>query len=99
MALIAFSTLSPIGLRPHVGGPNYERLFAFVLIGGLFGVAYPRHLPRIAVIVVGFALGLEVLQMMIPGRHARLFDAVVKCCGGIAGVTAAACFNWLVRRF
>jgi hypothetical protein len=96
---IAFSTLSPIALRPHIGGPNYERLFAFALIGGLFGLAYPRHLLRVAIIVVGVAVGLEILQMIIPGRHAMMFDAVVKSCGGIAGVVAAAILNRLLRRF
>ncbi|MBS9719790.1 VanZ family protein [Tianweitania sp. BSSL-BM11] len=96
---IAFSTLSPIGLRPHLGGPNYERLFAFALIGALFGLAYPKHLLRIAIIVVGFAVGLEILQMIIPGRHARMFDAVVKACGGMAGVFVAAILNSLLRRF
>lgn len=94
---VVFSTLSPIGLRPHVGGPNYERLLAFAVIGGLFGVAYPQHLLRTALIVVGFALGLEVLQMIIPGRHARLFDALVKSCGGIVGVMAAAILNRLLK--
>jgi VanZ family protein len=94
---VGFSTLSPIGLRPHVGGPNYERLFAFALIGGLFGLAYPRDLLRTMIIVVGFALGLEILQMIIPGRHARMFDALVKSCGGIAGVITAAMLNRLLR--
>lgn len=96
---VAFSTLSPIELRPHVGGANYERLIAFALIGGLFGMAYPRHLLRVMIIVVGVAIGLEILQMIIPGRHARMFDAVVKSCGGIAGVFAAAIANRLLRRF
>ena len=95
---VAFSTLSPIGLRPHVGGANYERLYAFALIGSLFGLAYPRHLLRIAIIIVAVALGLEVLQMIIPGRHGRMFDAVVKSCGGVAGVVAAAILNRLLRR-
>ena len=94
---IVFSTLSPIGLRPHVGGPNYERLFAFALIGALFGLAYPKHLVRITIIVVGFALGLEILQMIIPGRHGRMFDAVVKSCGAMAGVSVAAMLNRLLR--
>jgi VanZ family protein len=49
------------------------------------------------IIVVGFALGLEILQMIIPGRHARMFDALVKSCGGVAGVITAAMLNRLLR--
>lgn len=38
---IAFVTLSPIGLRPHIAAPNLERFAAFAMLGLLFGMAYP----------------------------------------------------------
>ncbi|MBP0438807.1 VanZ family protein [Tianweitania sediminis] len=98
LAAIAFVTLSPIGLRPHVGGPNTERLLAFVLLGCLFGLAHPRRLGLVAAILVAAALSFELLQELVPGRHGRLPDALVKCAGGLAGVAGAALLNRLRGR-
>jgi hypothetical protein len=44
-ALIVFSTISPLSMRPvATADPNIERFAAFALLGFLFGLAYPRRL-------------------------------------------------------
>lgn len=89
LAFIAYATLSPIGLRPHVGGPGFEHLAAFAVTGLLFGLAYPRALVPVIVLVLCSACILEVLQLFVPGRHARVSDLVVKLAGGGIGIIAA----------
>ena len=88
--MIVYSTLSPIQLRPRTGYPDVERFGAFFLAGGCFAIAYPRHRRWVSLaLVVGAGL-LEASQLLAPGRHAHLHDAVVKAVGGIVGLTIAA---------
>lgn len=95
---IVFATLSPIGLRPHVGDVSGERFLAFAAIGLLFGVAYPRHLWLVTLLVGGGAVGLEVLQHLTPDRHGRIPDALVKLVGALAGTGLAYVFGGTMRK-
>lgn len=95
LAVIALITLSPIGLRPETGlSPQIERFVAFAVVGTLFAAAYPRYILFAAVIVLGAAVMLELLQLLAPSRHGRLFDAGVKVAGGLVGLSA----GWIVAQ-
>lgn len=94
---IAFATLSPIGLRPHVGNVSGERFFAFAAVGLLFGLAYPRHLWLVTLMVGGTAVGLEVLQHLTPDRHGQIPDALVKLAGALSGTGLAYVFSGTTR--
>ncbi|WP_349627439.1 hypothetical protein [Rhodopseudomonas palustris] len=100
LAGIAFATLSPIGLRPTTGvSPSIERFAAFALVGALFAAAYPRYILFAAAIVIGAAVLLELIQLLEPSRHGRLFDASVKLAGGTLGLAAGSIVGrWLRRR-
>ncbi|MDK1377416.1 MULTISPECIES: VanZ family protein [unclassified Sinorhizobium] len=90
--VIAYSTLSPIGMRPHIGTwVHVERFGAFGLLGLLFMIAYPGRLWFVIAIVLGTAVGFELLQMLSMDRHARWEDLAVKLAGGGCGIVAA-CF-------
>lgn len=53
LGVIAYSTLSPLDLRPHMGSSvQIERFGAFGLTGLMFAVAYPRRLPSVLAIVL-----------------------------------------------
>jgi VanZ family protein len=39
-------------------------------------------------IVLGSAVLLEFMQLLTPGRHGRILDAVEKIAGGAAGIFA-----------
>ena len=95
LAFIAFATLSPLALRPEVGDANLERFGAYALAGLLLALAYPRHLILVVSFVVAFAAILEILQLLVPDRHAQFANAYVKAAGGVAGVAA----GFLVSRF
>jgi hypothetical protein len=83
---ILVMTLGPVGLRPQLGHPSIERFVAYLALGGAFSVGYPRHRAWVALSVVCLALGLEVGQLFVPGRDARIPDAMVKVVGAVSGV-------------
>jgi len=89
-AFIVFATLSPIDLRPVSLLPvNLERAAAFAVLGVVFALAYPRHMVLVAGLIAVTAVGLEVLQILGPGRHGRLLDLLVKAAGGLFGIAMA----------
>jgi len=96
LAVIALITLGPIGLRPVTGlSPQIERFVAFAIVGALFAAAYPRYILFAVVVVLGAAVMLELLQLLAPSRHGRLFDASVKVAGGVVGL----CAGWIVAHW
>jgi VanZ family protein len=94
-AAVTFATLGPARLRPHSDlGQDGEHAFAFLLIGLAFGLAYTRNrllTAAIAVVMIGV---LELLQLFVPGRHARLEDFVVDALTACVGLVAAAALDW-----
>ena len=58
-------------------------------MGFLFCLAYPRRLLFICCLVLGSAILLELLQLIIPDRDARVIDATEKFLGGAAGILVA----------
>jgi len=98
-AAVVFATLGPARLRPHSDlGQDGEHALAFVLVGLAFGLAYRRHrllTAGIAVVLIGV---LELLQLWMPGRHARLEDFIVDALAACAGIAVAAALDRLVRR-
>jgi hypothetical protein len=98
-AAVTFATLGPARFRPHSNlGHDGEHALAFVLIGIVFGLAYPRHWllkSAIAVVVIGF---IEILQLWAPGRHARFEDFAVDALAACAGLALAAAVDWALQR-
>jgi hypothetical protein len=98
-AAVTFATLGPPSYRPHSAlGQDAEHALAFVLVGLAFGLAYPRRrllTAGVAIILIGV---LEMLQLWMPGRHARLEDFVVDALAACAGTAVAAMLDWSMRR-
>jgi VanZ family protein len=97
LAFIAYATLSPINARPVIANLQLEHFAAFALLGFAFGLAYPKRLLPVVMIVVGSALALEALQLLTPDRHGRILDAFVKAVGGICGVGVSQAAFFLLR--
>lgn len=89
LGFVIFATLSPIGDRPQVGNFHFERIGAFGLVGLLFGLAFPRRILAISVVVLGSAALLEALQLLTPDRDGAILDVIEKISGGIAGIATA----------
>ena len=80
---------SPIHDRPTLpASSSFEHLAAFVALGVLFLLAYPRQTVFVCLIVLGSALMLEILQLLTHDRHARIQDAMEKMAGGVLGIVA-----------
>jgi VanZ family protein len=98
LIFIAYATLSPASARPEFTSTEpalvvlIERFGAYGLLGLLFYLAYPRRIVLVCLIVFGAAIVLELLQILIPDRDARIIDAFEKLAGGATGVWAARVF-------
>ena len=51
-----------------------EHLSIFLLAGLAFGLGYPDRYPLQTIALVLFAAAVELVQVWVPGRHARLSD-------------------------
>jgi VanZ family protein len=98
-AAVTFATLGPPRYRPHsMLGQDGEHALAFVLVGLAFGLAYPQRrllTTGIAVVLIGV---LELLQLWMPGRHARWEDFIVDALAACIGIAVAAMLDWTVQR-
>jgi VanZ family protein len=98
-AAVTFATLGPANLRPHFYfGQNGEHAFAFVLVGIAFGLAYRSNRPLTAAVTIVLIGVLEMLQLWVPGRHARLEDFVVDALAASVGLLLVTAVEWIRAR-
>ncbi len=90
VGFIVFATLGPQSLRPHLGDAQLERFGAYFVTALALVLAYPKRPWTIALATVGFALLLELSQLLVPGRDAGISDAMAKALGGSSGAAIAA---------
>ena len=96
---VTFATLGPPRHRPHSDlGQIGEHTLAFVLVGFAFAVAYPRHRLSAAAITTVMVGVLELVQLFVPGRHARLEDFVVDALGALTGYAIALGIDVAIER-
>lgn len=89
----AITTLSilPPDLRPDTGVPHHLEHFAIYFATGLaFGLGYERKESLLAVLLVIFSAAIEVAQLFVPGRHARLSDFIVDAVAVCVGLLTVA---------
>jgi hypothetical protein len=98
-AAVTFFTLGPPRLRPHAMlGQDADHSLAFLMVGLAFAFAYSQH-RRLAVVMSVVLIGaLELLQFVVPGRHARLEDFVVDALAAITGFALASVLDWAKER-
>ena len=80
LLIVAITVLSlvPPRLRPETGVPhNLEHFAIFAAAGLAFGFGYSRRPTSVAIALLIFAVGIELAQTLVPGRHARLSDLIV----------------------
>jgi hypothetical protein len=93
-AAIVLLSIVPPAFRPETMFPHaFEHAGIFLVTGSAFAVAYDQSKGLLTSSMVTFSAAVEVLQLFVPGRHARVSDFVVDtvaiCCGLIIG--------WLAR--
>jgi len=90
VAVIALTVVPP-ELRPVSGLPHaVEHLVIFFLLGTSFAIGYPHHAYSLCILGISFVAALEIMQIFIPGRHARLSDFIVDAASACAGIAVTA---------
>jgi VanZ family protein len=85
-AIIVLSVVPP-DFRPVTPAPqNVEHLAIFFLTGLAFGQGYDTRPFLQTIGLVTFSAAIELLQLSIPGRHARLSDFFVNAVSVALGV-------------
>lgn len=99
LALIILVTVAPIGARPStLTSTDLDRALAFVVMSGLFIVAYPKRVFPIAAVLLLAAFAIELTQYVSVTRHPQLHDAVVKAIGVVVGVSGGHLANLVLRK-
>jgi len=87
---IIFATIVSPTIRPVTGvSHNFEHVLVFLLTGTAFGLGYRRRRLLLYVLAIAMPGILEVSQLVVPGRHARVSDFVVDAFAAFAGMFAA----------
>ena len=87
LGLLAIVVLSlvPAAERPITEfRPSFEHFISFALIGGAFAIGYDLSFGRLVILALLFCGAIELLQVPLPTRHARVSDFMIDF--------AAACF-------
>jgi VanZ family protein len=91
-ALVGALSLVPSRALPSTDiSDKLEHLLAYAALG-LVGVATARNGNRVVLSILGiiaFGIGIEILQMFAPGRHAEVGDVLADAAGAIIGGAVA----------
>ena len=91
MGIVAIIVLSvvPAADRPVTGaGQVLEHFTAFALVAGAFAIGYRLSLVRLLLLAFLFSGGIELLQVPLPTRHARLSDFAIDFAGACFAIAA-----------
>jgi len=92
-AVVTVLSLVPPWLRPETGAPHDVEHFAIYFATGLaFGFGYCRRPLVVTIALAAFAGMIEIAQIFVPGRHARLNDFIVDALALCAGAVLATIF-------
>jgi VanZ family protein len=100
LAAIIVLSLVPPGARPITSFPHkIEHAGIFLLNGVAFGVAYRGYEWLSSIGAVIFCAGIELAQLIVPGRHARLSDFFVDSIAICVGIFAGSTLIRITRRY
>jgi VanZ family protein len=100
LAVIVVLSLVPPAARPTTAVPHdFEHAGIFLLDGIAFGMAYLGFQRRLIIGAVAFSGGIELAQLMVPGRHSRISDFVVDAAAACIGIVASAFLDRKTRRW
>jgi ribose/xylose/arabinose/galactoside ABC-type transport system permease subunit len=97
VVLITILSLVPGEARPHTTAPSQlERVAAYAIAGSALALGYfgVRSVIAIAALLPIYAALLEIFQLWVPRRTARIIDIVA----GTAGSWIGICSMVLLRR-
>jgi VanZ family protein len=93
---IVVLSIVPAQVRPETGLPHkLEHFLVFALSGLAFGLSYHAKRGLLTLQLGIFAACVEVVQLFVPGRHARLSDFFIDAIAIVFGSAIGA----LTRQF
>ena len=94
ISIVAMTAVPP-ALRVVTGAPHdVEHAMIFLATGVAFGLGYELRISVVCAPAVVFCAGLEVMQLAVPGRHARVSDFLIDAVAACIGIAIA----WTARR-
>lgn len=85
-AIVGLSLLPP-ATRPVTGtGQSFEHATIFLSLGVAYSIGYSHRAWRLVVGLLTFAAVVELLQLLVPGRHARLSDFLIDGTASCLGI-------------
>lgn len=85
-AIVAL-TVVPADERVVTGlGQTTEHFLCFAIVGLVVPLSFPASLKKLLPAAVLFALAIELLQIPLPTRHARLSDFLIDALAGCIGI-------------
>jgi VanZ family protein len=88
---IVLLSVVPADERPVTGaGQSIEHFGAFGLVAGVFAMGYRFSLVRLLVMALLYCGGVELLQVPLPTRHARVSDFVIDFLGSSLAICLVA---------
>ena len=93
-AAIVILSVVPPGLRPETGTPHHlEHFIVYWTTGLAFGLGYDRKHNLLALLLVVFSGSVEIMQLFVPGRHARLSDFAIDGAAACVGLFTVSLVN------
>ena len=96
-AILLVLSVVPPELRPETGVPHYfEHFLAYGVTGAVFSSRLSSGSRFSTSSALVFCAVIEILQLFVPGRHARLADFAtdaIAACAGIAIVSSITRLN------
>src|SRR5215831_7981632 len=102
VAIIVLSVV-PADERPvTAAGPSFEHFAIFAVTAGAFALGHQLSLGRLVLVAILFCGGIELLQVPLPTRHARVSDFFIdfaaSCFSICAVVAGQKIFEGVARR-
>jgi VanZ family protein len=89
-AAIVILSLVPPALRPNTSAPHsLEHIIIYAATGLAFGLGYTRRHDLLALLLVLFSICIELAQLFVPGRHARLSDLIIDAAAACIGLVTS----------
>jgi VanZ family protein len=86
-AAIVVLSIVPPAVRPETNAPhNLEHFLIYLATGFAFGLGNKRRHDLLAVLLVLFSGAIEIAQLFVPGRHARLSDFIIDALAACVGL-------------
>lgn len=84
---IIYLSIVPAVDRPVTGAGQWtEHFAAFAIVAVCFAIGYRLSSLQLITLAVFFCGGIELLQVPLPTRHARVSDLVIDIAGSCFGI-------------